>query len=71
MEERTPKRNSEGWGQKNKNARTSRRRILTGFPLDFLKVTEHDVLTPPILPLSIIRTQNPKTERLSLKRGNP
>ena len=67
MEERTPKRNSEGWGQKNKNARTSRRRILTGFPLDFLEVTEHYVLTPPILPLSSIPITESK-ERTPLSK---
>ena len=33
-----PKKEFRRQGQKNKNARTSRRRILTGFPLDFLKV---------------------------------
>ena len=77
MEERTPKRNSEGWGQKNKNARTSLLRILTGFPLDFLKVTEHDVLTPPILPLSIMQNTESKDrtplfkERESLTGKSP
>ena len=70
MEGRTPKRNSEGWGQKNKNARTSRR-ILTGFPLDFLEVTEHYVLTPPILPLSSLQNTESKDRTPLFKEREP